>query len=292
MAGGFSHVEGSRFAPGGRSIIIALLLPALRPLAHRALEYSNMASMGTEQLQKLHYDRIGTEYESHYGDAGSQRYRGRFIHEPMFAGIELAGLNVLEAMSGSGQTTEYLLSEGARVTGLDISREGIDSFVRRWPQCDAICASILSSGLPGNAFDCVAIVGGLHHLQPNLNQAVTEIHRVLKIGGYFCFAEPFKGSLPDIVRSIWYRYDKLFAANEASIDLNELKREFSTQFSFIDEMYLGNIGYLFVLNSMVFRIPARFKGLYTPIAMAGESFINRFIGKRFSCFVVCQWQKI
>jgi hypothetical protein len=37
-----------------------------------------MASMGTEQLQKLHYDRIGTEYESHYGDAGSQRYRERF----------------------------------------------------------------------------------------------------------------------------------------------------------------------------------------------------------------------
>jgi SAM-dependent methyltransferase len=248
--------------------------------------------MDLEQLQKLHYERIGTEYESHYGDAGSQRYRERFIHEPMFAGIEFGGLNVLEAMSGSGQTTEHLLSKGARVTGLDISREGIDSFVRRWPQCDAICASILSSGLPDNTFDCVAIVGGLHHLQPNLSEAVTEIHRVLKPGGYFCFAEPFKGSLPDLVRSFWYKHDKLFAANEASIDLGEMKQEFATRFSFIDEMYLGNIGYLFVLNSMVFRIPVRLKPLYTPIVMAGESFLNRFVGKWSSCFVVCQWQKI
>ena len=248
--------------------------------------------MDLEQLQKLHYERIGAEYESHYGDPGSQRYREKFIHEPMFAGIELGGLNVLEAMSGSGQTTEYLLSKGARVTGLDISNEGIDSFVRRWPQCDAICASILSSGLPDNTFDCVAIVGGLHHLQPNLSEAVTEIHRVLKPGGYFCFAEPFKGSLPDLVRSFWYKHDKLFAANEASIDLGEMKREFATRFSFISEMYLGNIGYLFVLNSMVFRIPVRFKPLYTPIAMAGESFINRFLGKWFSCFVVCQWRKL
>lgn len=74
------------------------------------MEYPSISPVTSEQLQKLHYDRIGTDYESHYGDAGSQQYRERFIHEPMFAGIELAGLNVLEPMSGSGQTTEYLLS--------------------------------------------------------------------------------------------------------------------------------------------------------------------------------------
>lgn len=260
--------------------------------ARRALEYPSISPVTSEQLQKLHYDRIGTDYESHYGDGGSQQYRERFMHKPMFEGINLGGLNVLEAMSGSGQTTEYLLSEGALVTGLDISREAIDSFSHRWPQCDAICASIMSSGLPSNTFDCVAIVGGLHHLQPNVNEALTEVHRVLKTGGYLCFAEPFKGSFPDFFRSIWYKHDKLFAANEASIDLNEMKREFSTRFSFVDETYLGNIGYLFVLNSMVFRIPVRLKPLYTPIVMAGEAFLNSLVGKWSSCFVVCQWQKI
>ena len=238
--------------------------------ARRVLEYPIVSSTEPEQLQKLHYEKIGTEYESNYSDPDGQRYRERFIHKPMFKGIELAGRNVLEAMSGGGQTTSYLLSQGAQVTGLDISREAIDTFIRRWPQCDAICASIMNSGLPSDAFDCVAIIGGLHHLPPNEIAALSEVHRVLKPGGHLCFAEPFKGSLPDIFRSFWYKHDKLFAANEASIDLNELKREFSTRFSFVDETYLGNIGYLFVINSMVFRIPIRLKPLYTPIVTSSS----------------------
>jgi 2-polyprenyl-3-methyl-5-hydroxy-6-metoxy-1,4-benzoquinol methylase len=95
-----------------------------------------MDPMGTEELQKVHYDRIGTEYESHYGDQCSRQYRERFINQPMFEGIELSGMNVLEAMCGSGQTTEYLLSKGAVVTGLDISPAEIDSFRGRWPDCN------------------------------------------------------------------------------------------------------------------------------------------------------------
>jgi SAM-dependent methyltransferase len=260
--------------------------------ARPALENPGTAPMGTEELQKLHYDRIGTEYESHYGDHCSRQYRERFINQPLFEGMELSGMRVLEAMCGNGQTTEHLLSRDAIVTGLDISSAEIDSFKQRWPNCEAKCGSIFECDYAADSFDCVAIVGGLHHLHPRLSEAVGEIHRILKPRGSFCFAEPYTGSLPDLVRSFWYKHDKLFAANEASIDLDELKREFATRFSFIDETYLGNIGYLFVLNSMVFRIPLRLKPLYTPMVMAGESFINRFVGKRSSCFVVCQWQKI
>ena len=95
------------------------------------MNYPIVQSVTVEQLQRLHYDRIGSEYESHYGDACSRQYRERFINEPMFAGIHLRGLDVLEAMCGSGQTTEFLLAKGARVTGLDISTYEIDSFQRR-----------------------------------------------------------------------------------------------------------------------------------------------------------------
>ncbi|HEY6122505.1 MAG TPA: class I SAM-dependent methyltransferase [Pyrinomonadaceae bacterium] len=260
--------------------------------AHRALDYPIIESTGTEHLQKLHYDKIGKEYESHYGDPCSRQYRERFIHEPMFAGLELRGLDVLEAMCGNGQTTEFLLSKGARVTGLDISATEIGSFKQRWPDCKATCASILNSGFASASFDCVATVGGLHHLHPHLGEAVSEIHRILKAGGSFCFAEPYQGSLPDLVRSFWYKHDSLFASNESSIDINALRKDLAAAFSFGGERYMGNIGYLLVLNSMVFRIPVRLKPLYSPIVMAGESFINRFVGKWSSCFVVCQWQKI
>ena len=260
--------------------------------ARRALEYPGTVPVGAEELQKLHYDRIGTDYESHYGDYCSRQYRERFIHQPMFAGIDLRGLDVLEAMCGNGQTTEFLLSQGARVTGLDISAKEIESFKQRWPDCEARCGSILDSGFASASFDCVTIVGGLHHMHPHLGEAVSEIHRLLKAGGSFCFAEPYHGSLPDLVRSFWYKHDHLFAANEVSVDIKALRKGFATAFSFDRERYLGNVGYLLVLNSMVFRIPVRLKPLYAPIVMAGESFINRFVGKWSSCFIVCQWQKI
>lgn len=253
--------------------------------------YRTEPLMNAEQLQRLHYDTIASDYTAQYGDDCSQQYRRRFINDPMFAELELSGLNVLEAMSGSGQTTEYLLSKGARVTGLDISPEEIASFRSRWPGCDVRCASILDSGLAADSFDCVAIVGGLHHVHPHVNEAIREIHRILKPGGSFCFAEPHHGSIPDIVREFWYKHDRLFAANEASIDVNSLKQEFSSQFTFVKERYLGNIAYLLVLNSMVFRIPARVKPWYTPLVMAGEAALTRLQGKRFSCFVTSQWLK-
>jgi SAM-dependent methyltransferase len=247
--------------------------------------------MGSEQLQKSHYDKIALQYEAHYGDPLNQKYRAKFIYDPMFEGLNLCGMKVLEAMCGSGQTTEYLLAKGASVTGLDISTESINAFQERWPECDAMCASMLDSKLESESFDCVVVVGGLHHLHPHLGEAITEIHRVLKTGGYFCFAEPHSGSLPDSVRRRWYRHDKFFAANEASIDVEGLKKEFAAQFEFKMEDYLGNVAYLLVFNSLIFRIPLPLKPLYTPTLMKMESLVNKLQGKFLSCFVVSQWRK-
>ena len=245
----------------------------------------------SEQIQKAHYDRIARSYEAHYDDPCSQEYRKRFFHAPMFEGLKLAGLNVVEAMCGSGAATQYLLSHGARVTGLDISAEAISSFLARWPACRAVCASVLDSKLESNSFDAIVVVGGLHHLHPQVSAAVGEIHRILKVGGQLCFVEPHQGAALDWIRRYWYRHDPLFASNEASIDLEALKQEFSSGFEFKRESYRGNLAYLLVLNSMVFRLPLRLKPVYTPALLKLEAFISPLQGKRLSCFVVCQWQK-
>jgi SAM-dependent methyltransferase len=194
-------------------------------------------------------------------------------------------------MCGSGQTTEFLLSLGARVTGLDIAVEQIASFRTQWPQCNAVCASILDSGLDDESFDCVVVVGGLHHLPPRVEQAVDEIYRVLKPGGYFCFCEPHAGSFPDWVRRRWYRHDPLFEKNEEAIDLAALERQNRSRFEFVKKTYVGNIAYLLVLNSLIFRIPARIKPLYTPLLFPLESAIGALQSKRLSCVAVCQWRK-
>lgn len=248
--------------------------------------------LSSELLQQSHYDQIASEYDAHYSDPCSLEYRRKFIYEPMFEGINLKGMKVLDAMCGSGQTTEYLLSGGAQVTGLDISDVVVDSFNERWPGSHAVCRSLLDSGLPNDSFDCVVVVGGLHHIQPNVIPAVREVYRVLKPGGYFCFMEPHSGSLPDVVRRFWYKYDRFFSDNEAAIDVAALDREFASGFSFNKVKYMGNVAFLLVLNSLIFRIPVSAKRFYSPVLIQLESLINKLQGKVTSCFVVSQWQKI
>lgn len=244
-----------------------------------------------ERQQQQHYDEIAVDYEAHYSDEWSLEYRRQFIYEPMFAGLNLAGANVLDAMCGSGQTTDYLLARGANVTGLDISNEVIEQFQGRWANATAVNRSLLDSGLPDNAFDCVVIVGGLHHIHPNVKRAVAELHRVLKPGGHLCFMEPHSGSLPDLVRRVWYRFDHFFSDNEASIDVERLQREFQSDFQLKRVRHLGNIAFLLVLNSLIFRLPHRAKKLLAPFLMKVEPIINVLQTKLTSCFVVTQWQK-
>jgi SAM-dependent methyltransferase len=245
----------------------------------------------SEQLQEDHYDQIAAHYEAHYSDACSLEYRRRFIYGPMFEGINLQGMKVLDAMCGSGQTTEYLLANEAEVIGLDISNQVIESFNARWSNCRAVRRSLLDSGLPSDSFDCVVVVGGLHHIQPNVSRAIEEVYRLLKPGGYFCFMEPHSGSLPNLVRRFWYKHDWFFSDNEAAIDTHALEDEFASHFKLNKVKYLGNFAFLLVLNSLIFRIPLRAKPLYSPFLLRIESFLNRLQGKTTSCFVVAQWQK-
>lgn len=244
-----------------------------------------------DRQQQAHYDNIAADYEAHYSDEWSLEYRRQFIYDPMFAGLDVAGMKILDAMCGSGQTTEYLLARGANVTGLDISNEVIDAFRARWTNVHAVKRSLLDSGLPADSFDCVVVVGGLHHVHPNLNRAMHEIHRVLKPGGFLCFMEPHAGSLPDVVRRVWYKFDRYFSDNEEAIDMNTLQEDFGGQFELRKAKYLGNLAFLLVLNSLIFRVPCWAKRFYSPLLLKLEAKIHRFQCKLTSCFVVAQWQK-
>jgi SAM-dependent methyltransferase len=261
-------------------------------MVSRTFQIESTATVSAESLQRLHYENIAADYDVHYNDQFSRNYMHRFAFEPMFEGIDLKERSVLEAMCGGGQTTEYLQSKGARVTGLDISPQQTRNFQSRHPRSEVLCGSILSSGIADSSFDVVSVVGGIHHMPPNVNESMREIHRILKPGGYFCFMEPHSESFAEGIRKFWYRHDPLFAKNEAAINMTELRSTFSKSFKINHEYYLGNLGYLFVLNSMVFRIPVGFKPVYSPLMMRLEEFFNRICGKRFSCFVAGQWQKL
>ena len=252
-----------------------------------------MSILTPEELaQKEHYDNIGAAYHLHYADVWSLRYRDRFFHAPMIEGLELSGLRVLDAMAGAGEASSYLIAQGAEVTGLDISPTQMSFYQENCPEGKAVCGSMLNTGLPAESFDLVLTVGGLHHLPPHLEQGMDEIYRLLKPGGMLCFVEPHKGSLPDRLRKLWYRFDPLFEESEESVDLEWLKANNQGRFESVTERYLGSVAYIAVLNSMILRVPGWVKNLYSPILMNLEGSFNRVATRALSCYALCQWRKI
>jgi len=178
------------------------------------------------------------------------------------------------------------------VTGLDVSREAVELFREKWPGCEGVVGGILSHDLAPGSFDVVVVVGGLHHVHPQVEEAVGEIRRLLKPRGFSCFSEPHTGSVVDRVRRWWYRRDQLFEPNEAAIDLARLQAAAAGGFDFVSEHYFGNLAHTLVLNSMVLRVPRRLKRLYGRPVMAAEAALNPLLGRRLSCSVSCQWQKV
>lgn len=246
----------------------------------------------SEESQRARYAQAhAAEVEAHCADPWSLEYRTRFIDGPLGEGLDLAGCRILEGMCSGGYTTGYLLSRGALVTGLDISPDFIATFRAKWPGCEAICASLLETGLPDASFDAVVVMGGLHHVHPRLPDALDEVHRILKPGGYFCFVEPHAGSLPDLFRKAWYRLDRRFERNEAAVDVEAMMRGNARRFEFLRTAYYGNLAYLLVFSARVLRIPPALKRLYSRPLLAWEGLVHRFIGPRLSCYVVCRWRK-
>jgi SAM-dependent methyltransferase len=257
-----------------------------------SIDADTTPSVGTnEDQQRRHFDEIQDAYEAHYDDDASQAYRRRFLYEPLLAGIDLRGRTVLEAMSGSGQATGYLQERGADVTGLDISARAVESFRRRWPQSRAVEGSILETGFPDASFDCVVVIGGLHHVHPHVDAAIDEIARVLRPGGWFCFGEPHARSLPDLVRRAWYRRDAMFAEGEEAVDIDEVERRHARDFEFAWKRFMGNAAYLLVLNSMVFRVPLKAKRVYAPLLAGIETMLQPLQRRSTSCFALCRWRR-
>lgn len=247
----------------------------------------------SELNQSKHFDKLYELYELHYDGKYSQKYRNCFIHRPLFRDIDLRNKTILEAMSGSGQTTEYLISrKPAKIIGLDISKRFVERYKKRWgDNCDTVCQSILETKFPDNYFDIVVIISGLHHLHPNVQKGIDEVRRILKKGGYFCFMEPHKQSFFDFFRKIWYHFDRIAERNEQAIDLKSMRKQNKEQFNFEKEEYDGGIGYYLIFNSMVLRIHPSLKKYYSDFLILIDKITKPLMTRFTSSYVLCRWKK-
>lgn len=120
--------------------------------------------------------------------------RDRYEHQPhiprLLDTMDWRGKRVLEIGTGVGTDARQLIKRGAIYTGVNIDRGSTEltkSALTRFglpgvvQQADATALPFAS-----NSFDAVYSYGVLHHI-PNIQQAVSEIYRVLKPGGDIVF---------------------------------------------------------------------------------------------------------
>lgn len=215
-------------------------------------------------------DRYDAEAELHdkiYHHPACQKYRTEFIRDKLL--IEnLNEKKSLDAMCASGIETGYLLDRGAEVMGLDISPNNAQHYRERW-QRECLVESIHRTGLPDNEFDVVYIAGGLHHILPELEQTVREIHRILKPGGMFYFVEPNSDTWLNSLRRVWYRNSGRFTADEAAISYRRTLQPFLA-IGFQEQRMItgGNIAYIFVAQALHFPLlHSRLNLIYRPLAL-------------------------
>jgi SAM-dependent methyltransferase len=227
--------------------------------------------------QAAHYDGLLADYEKHYYAAESARYRESFIYT-IFDGIDLNGLDVIELACGSGANSAYLQRRfpECRLTGLDISplscKAYEDRIRRPCIHADLTDRSFVSPGL----FDAAIVIFGVHHCANNSRLALANISGLVKPGGWLLMVEPSARFFLESVRRVWYRLDSMFEhSNERAIDPDALLTLGADLFRLHDCTYFGGPANIFILNSMILRMPLKLKSMIAPGLMIAERAWNR-----------------
>lgn len=243
--------------------------------------------------QRVHYERIHDDYEAHYYDDTSMRFRERFIFDVLFRDLDLNGKDVADLAAGSGHNSLALRNRfpTARVTGFDISPKACDSY-RRLVGADAHQLDLTADNPPDSRFDAALIVGGLHHCVVDLPATFRTISGLLKPGGLLLMHEPNQQFFLEALRHLWYRTDRYFdAETENALDHGQILALADSEFAPIDCTYRGGPAYFLILNSLVFRVPTRAKRYLAPPLFVLESLYNRLPGKFLFPTFTARWRK-
>lgn len=141
---------------------------------------------GDAQVGGLH-GRFRNDYEKFFTDYDRFRYQNERHLPPCIDALEVTDKRVLEIGLGEGSDSERLIRRGACWSGVDLTAESVERvrarlMLRELPYEELRQGSVLDLPFADDTFDMVFSHGVLHHV-PNIKQAQSEIHRVLRPGG-------------------------------------------------------------------------------------------------------------
>lgn len=244
--------------------------------------------------QKRHFDTILSDYDRHYFDSESRRYRDRFFFQPLFRGLALDGKRIVDLACGSGYNSLAILERfpNADVSGLDISSKACRNY--EWivgRPAYSVDLTAHDAILPAPV-DAALVIGGLHHCVSDLPATLTNLGKLILPGGLLLMAEPNADFFLNSLRLRWYRYDRYFdAETEQPLRHSQLIAAASDEFRLLDLQYLGGPGYFLVLNSLLFRLPRALKKLIALPLSNLDAIYNRLPAVAPFPYFVARWQR-
>ena len=170
---------------------------------------------GDAQVGGLH-EHFSDDYDKFFTNYDRFRYQNERHLPACIDALDVTGKRVLEIGLGEGSDSERLIRQGARWSGVDLTAESIERLrarltLRELPYEDLRQGSVLSLPFADDSFDVVFSHGVLHHV-PDIKQAQSEIHRVLRPGGELVIMMYARWSLNYLVSIALIRRAALLAA--------------------------------------------------------------------------------
>jgi len=136
------------------------------------------------------WDKASLEYSEAVGDAGDL-YHYTYTNPELFKFLgNVKGKNILDLACGQGYFSELLEKKGAKVVGVDYSRDMIKIAKGRGLKADfRVRSSSDMKFIKKETFDCIVCNFGLHDIR-DLKGTMEECSRVIKKGGKFVWVIP------------------------------------------------------------------------------------------------------
>jgi demethylmenaquinone methyltransferase/2-methoxy-6-polyprenyl-1,4-benzoquinol methylase len=154
------------------------------------------------------FDRIAPVYDA-MNRVATVGLDGRWRRETVRA-VVTPGARVLDAACGTGDLAREAAAVGARVTGLDFSREMLARARRKAPELDWVEGDLLALPFANGSFDAATIGFGLRNAA-DLEAALQELRRVLRPGGRLAVLDLTRPAGPlRVFYALWF--DRLLPA--------------------------------------------------------------------------------
>jgi SAM-dependent methyltransferase len=157
------------------------------------------------RAQEAQYDRIAGAYLENLEYPHTREYTA-YLDRAFLDEVGDSDLGfVAELCCGRGEAFQLLRDRVELGVGVDVSQSMLEAARRELPQLVFLQADATRLPLGDGQFDAVLILGGIHHVNDR-RKLFSEVFRILKPGGRFCWREPVSDFLPwRALRSLIYR---------------------------------------------------------------------------------------